>query len=146
MSVKSLYILPTNYCPLNCAHCAIQDKKAPRCDLDMDIVEKLIKDAPAQQFSVSIISGGGEPFAVDQSVLTRILTASARENLYTKMTTNVYWASSYHEACRRLEPLVDSGLKYFFISISESHQEYVKYEHIFSNSVSKNSPLIYNIL
>ncbi len=130
MNVKSLYILPTNYCPLNCAHCAVRDKNTPRYDLNMDIAEKLIHDAPSQQFSVSIISGGGEPFAIDKSVLTRILTASTRENLYTKMTTNAYWASSYHEAYKRLEPLTKSGLKHLVVSISEGHQEYVKYDQI----------------
>jgi MoaA/NifB/PqqE/SkfB family radical SAM enzyme len=130
MSIRSLYILPTDYCPLNCAHCAVQDKKKPRCDLDMDVAEQFLHDAPTQQFNVSVISGGGEPMAVNRAVLQRILRASGRENLYTKMTTNAYWATSFEEACHRLQPLAESGLKHLVVSISESHQEYVKYENI----------------
>ena len=130
MSPRSLYLLPTNYCPLNCTHCAIQDKTNPRCDLDIAIVEQLICDAPKQQFSISIISGGGEPMMVDEKILCRILQASSRENLLPKMTTNAYWATSFDEACRRLQPIVESGLKNLVISISESHQEYVKYDKV----------------
>lgn len=130
MSLRSLYILPTNYCTLNCVHCAIQNKTKLRCDLDMDIVEQLIHDAPAQRFSVSIISGGGEPMTMDESILCRILQASSRQNLYPRMTTNAYWAISFDEACRRLRPLVENGLKNIVISISESHLAYVKYNQI----------------
>ena len=130
MSLRSLYLLPTNYCSLNCAHCAIQDKTIPRYDLDMSVVEQLIHDAPKQQFSISVISGGGEPMAVDESVLCRILHASSKENLLPKMTTNSYWATSVEEACCRLKPLVENGLKHLVISISESHQEFVKLDNI----------------
>jgi sulfatase maturation enzyme AslB (radical SAM superfamily) len=129
MSLRSLYILPTNYCPLNCTHCAIQDKHAPRHDLCIDTVEKLIQEAPAQQFGISIISGGGEPMTVNGAILKRILQASNRENLYPKMTTNAYWATSFDEACRKLQPLVENGLKNIVLSISESHQEYVRYDN-----------------
>jgi MoaA/NifB/PqqE/SkfB family radical SAM enzyme len=130
MSLRSLYILLTNYCPLNCAHCAIHDQAQKRCDLNMDIVEQLIHDSSTQQFSISIISGGGEPMAVKETVLTRILQASSKGNLYPKMTTNSYWATSFDEACYRLRPLVDSGLRHLVLSVSESHQEYVKYDNI----------------
>lgn len=139
MSLRSLYILPTDYCPLNCAHCAIQDKTKPRCDLDMDVIEQLIHDAPEQQFSISIISGGGEPMAVNEATLNRILQASSRENLYPKMTTNAYWATSLDEACRRLQPLVENGLKHIVLSISEEHQEYVKYDNILNAVKAANS-------
>lgn len=139
MSLRSLYILPTDYCPLNCAHCAIQNKNKPRCDLDMDITEQLIHDAPAQQFSISVISGGGEPMTVNESSLIRILQASSKENLYPKMTTNSYWASSFEEACRKLRPLAENGLKHIVLSISESHQEYVKYNNILNAVRAANS-------
>jgi MoaA/NifB/PqqE/SkfB family radical SAM enzyme len=130
MSLRSLYILPTNYCPLNCAHCAIQDKIGLRSDLDLNIIERLIHDAPKQQFAVSVISGGGEPMTVNESILCRILKASSKENIFPTMTTNAYWATSFDEACCRLLPLVASGLKHLLISVSESHQEYVKYNNI----------------
>ena len=130
MSLRSLYILPTNYCSLNCAHCAIHDKEAPRCDLDMDVMDQLIHDAPKQQFSIFVISGGGEPMTVDEVILHRILQASSSENLYSKMTTNSYWAVSFEEACNKLQPIVGSGLKHLVISISESHQEFIKLDNI----------------
>ena len=139
MSLRSLYLLPTNYCPLTCKHCAIQDKTNPRCDLDMDVAEQLIHDAPGQQFSISIISGGGEPMTVDESVLIRILRASSRQNLYPRMTTNAYWATSFDEACDRLRPLVENGLKNMVISISESHQEYIKYDNVLNAVKAANS-------
>lgn len=139
MSLRSLYILPTDYCPLNCAHCAIQDKTKPRCDLNMDITEQLIHEAPAQRFSVSVISGGGEPMAINETVLIRILRASNRENLYAKMTTNSYWATSLDEAGRKLQPLVENGLKHVVLSISESHQEYVKNENILNAVKAANA-------
>ena len=130
MSLRSLYLLPTNYCPLNCTHCAIQDKTNPRCDLDIDVAEQLIHDAAKQQFNISVISGGGEPMTVDKTILCRILQASSRENLLPKMTTNAYWATSFEEACRRLQPLVENGLKHIVISVSESHQECIKHSNI----------------
>jgi len=83
-----------------------------------------------QQFNISVISGGGEPMTVDKSVLFRILNASSKENLYPKMTTNAYWATSLDETCRRLQPLAENGLKHIVISVSESHQEHVKYDNI----------------
>ena len=125
MSLRSLYILPTDYCPLNCAHCAIQDKTKTRCDLPVDIMEKLIQEAPAQQFNISVISGGGEPMTVNETILNQILQANSRANLYPRMTTNAYWATSLDEACRRLHPLMENGLKNLVISISESHQEII---------------------
>jgi MoaA/NifB/PqqE/SkfB family radical SAM enzyme len=98
--------------------------------LDINIVEKLIHESPLYQFGISVISGGGEPFTVDESILTRILDASRQENLYTKMTTNAYWAGSYEEAYKRLKPLAENKLRFINISVSESHQEYVKYNKI----------------
>ena len=130
MMQRSLFILPTNYCTLNCAHCAVQDKYAPRCDLRMDVVEQLIHDAPAQQFSMLVISGGGEPMTVNETILKRILQANNKENLFSRIVTNAYWATSFEETCHRLRPLAENGLKQIAVSISESHQEYVKYENI----------------
>ena len=130
MSLRSLFILPTNYCTLNCAHCAIQDKTKPRSDLKMDIVEKLIQNAQAHHFNMIVISGGGEPMTIEETVLKRIVQASNKENLYSRIVTNAYWATSFDEACHRLRPLAENGLKQIVVSVSESHQEYVKYEHI----------------
>jgi len=130
MNHRSLFILPTNYCTLNCAHCAIQDKTKPRSDLDMDTIEKLIRDTSAYHFGMLIISGGGEPMTIEETVLKRILLASRKVNLFSRIVSNAYWATSFEETIHRLRPLTENGLNQIVVSVSESHQEYVKYDNI----------------
>lgn len=139
MSLRSLFILPTNYCTLNCAHCAIHDITKPRCDLNMDTVEKLIQNASTHQFNMLVISGGGEPLTVDESILIRILQASNKENIYSRVVTNAYWATSFEETMRRLRPLVENGLRQVVVSVSEGHQKYVKYDHILNVAKATNA-------
>jgi len=140
MNFRSLFILPTNYCTFNCTHCAIQNKTIQRFDLNIDTVEKMIHDTPKLQFSKLVISGGGEPMTVKEINLNRILLASSKYNLFTRIVTNAYWAISPEETIRRLKPLAENGLKQIVISISESHQKYVKYDHIL-NAVKASSEL-----
>jgi MoaA/NifB/PqqE/SkfB family radical SAM enzyme len=96
----------------------------------MDTVEELIQDTNKHGFSVLIISGGGEPMTVNETILNRIIRASSEENLFSRLITNAYWATSFDESCHRLQPLVKNGLKHIVVSVSESHQEHVKHDFI----------------
>ena len=80
---------------------------------------------------------------LNETILNRILRVSYRENLYSRIVTNAYWATSFDEACYRLRPLAENGLKQIAISVSESHQEYVRYENVL-NVVSAANALNLN--
>lgn len=131
MSAKSLYILPTDYCPLNCSHCAIEEsRRKEKISLEMALIENIVDKSLEYNFQIGVISGGGEPFAMNKKTLSDIVKHFKNKNLYSKISTNGFWGTSYASAYESLKPLQDSGLDQLVISVSDGHQEYVKQEDI----------------
>lgn len=76
-----------------------------------------------------VVFTGGECFLLGDK-LTEIVRHVGSLNKMTRVVSNGYWAISYEEAIRRLEPIVSAGLTEINFSTGDNHQKYVPFKHI----------------
>ena len=73
-------------------------------------IVKYIDEAIATYPSIKIlVLTGGECFLL-QDVLIKTIEYAKSKNLLTRVVTNAYWATTYENAVKRLEPIVRAGL------------------------------------
>lgn len=127
--INSLYILPTNYCTLKCAHCAVNsaptnEKKA----LSLDMIKNLLDNSA--NFKIAVISGGGEPMTLDKEYLVQLIRMLKSKGLYVKLTTNGYWGRTCDDAAAGIECLKNAGVDQLTVSVTTSHLQFVSYANL----------------
>lgn len=78
---------------------------------------------------ISVVFTGGEPLLKQQDVLETIRYASAH-NLWTRIVTNSYWATSPEIAVKKLRRLKEAGLSELNLSCDDLHQENIPIERV----------------
>lgn len=105
-----LTIAPTHKCTASCKNCCFGCNPSIEKVLSYKEIVKYIDEAIATYPSIKIlVLTGGECFLL-QDVLIKTIEYAKSKNLLTRVVTNAYWATTYENAVKRLEPIVRAGL------------------------------------
>ena len=131
---ECLTIMLTNQCPLRCAHCGPRSGPKEKGALDLSTVTAALDLARSRSCRMVNFSGG-EPFILGQ-FLVDCVRAAAERGILPRVTTGAYWSATETMAARRLDPLVEAGLRQLFISCSDSHSEFVPFSNVIKATVA----------
>ena len=127
MNYKTLAIMITSKCDINCGMCCEGDVN------DIDIAEvdmlkflmTLDEETPIENIAIT----GGEPF-LKVDLMEEIIKVSKKHNKNTSVITNANWCVNIENTYEILSKLKSLGLDYIGISYDEFHQKYVDVEKI----------------
>lgn len=117
---KSLILLFTLKCPLECKHCIVDSNPRRSEGLAPDSVIRLIDEAAAAGIK-TIGFTGGDPF-VRRADLQRFVARVTKHEMQTVIVTSAFWASSEDQAVRILE--LFRGIYMLGISTDSYHQQF----------------------
>jgi hypothetical protein len=98
----------TNGCNISCPNCGMSAKSVTNCDILPDkILKKIIMEL--SDFGIPGVSiTGGEPFTAFSNLLAFINECRGAVDVV-KLTTNAFWAKTYHSAKEYLQQLKGGG-------------------------------------
>lgn len=140
ISPYTLSISPTHRCTAECTNCCFGCN--PRISYTMDIYEikRIIVEVTDSYPTIKVVVfTGGECFLLGEK-LTEIIKFAHKKNLFTRVVTNAYWATTPYQAKQRLKKLVDAGLSEINFSTGIEHQKYVKVDNV-TNAVEASVSL-----
>jgi organic radical activating enzyme len=123
---KSLILLFTFRCPLECKHCIVDSNPRRSEGLKTNLVLQLIDEAATLGIQ-TIGFTGGDPF-VRQADLRRFVARVAEHGMQAVIVTSAFWANSLEQALRTLEPF--SSIYMLGISTDTHHREYTSINKI----------------
>lgn len=125
-----LTIAPTYKCTAACKHCCF--RCTPKIDvrLDVDLMHNYIDEA-VNSFKTlkGVVFTGGECFVLADE-LPSLIERATSYNLFTRVVSNGYWATTLDNAIEKLRPLVNAGLKEINFSTGDNHQKFVSLKNI----------------
>jgi hypothetical protein len=132
MKLRRIGILITNRCNIECKHCYINCGPHRSGNLELDLAERLLREAKELGLSgPDIHLGGGEAFLYFDRVM-EILEIAARLEMtpLAWVETNCFWCTSDDIARDRLTRLHKAGAGKIWMSTDPYHQEYVPFENV----------------
>lgn len=124
---RSLGIVLTLRCPLECAHCGVSSGPARNEAVGGDWLVSSIREAgPKQRLRLLMITGG-EPF-LEPTRLKAILREAAEFGIQASVDTSAHWASGLIHARRFLEKF--PGLTHLNVSADAFHEPFVPLGHV----------------
>lgn len=125
-----LTIAPTYKCTAACKHCCF--RCTPKITKRMDTATMLrYMDEAISTFKTikGVVFTGGECFLVAKD-LPLLISRATNYNLFTRIVSNGYWATTFDTATNKLRPLVEAGLKEINFSTGDNHQKFVPLDNI----------------
>jgi len=127
----TISLLTTFQCTASCKNCCFGCTPAIKAKMTlkqmMEYVDKSI-DAYSETIKVLVLTGG-EPFLLGE-FLPKIINYATNKGLSVRVVTNGYWAKNDKIAYKKLQHLVESGLKEINFSTGDDHLEWVSYDNI----------------
>jgi hypothetical protein len=118
----------STHCNIRCAHCVAAGSVPAYQKMELARAKEIIRD-----MAVAGVSGisftAGEPFLFFDDLL-ELVELCRENNIYTRIVTNGYWASTPDTANHRLGLLKQHGLCQLRISASRWHQEHVPLQNV----------------
>lgn len=131
MREKSLFILPTAYCTLNCDHCAVSSGPHKSIDsISICKISEVLSVSKQLRFGDVHISGGGEPLTLSDDYIKDLLHTISNYGYFINLTTNGFWASTKKAAYEKMRFLSENGLNQIVVSLSESHLKFIPFKYI----------------
>jgi MoaA/NifB/PqqE/SkfB family radical SAM enzyme len=131
MREKTLFILPTAYCTLNCDHCAISSGPNKSTDsLSISKINEVLEKSKQIGFGDVHISGGGEPLTLSDVYIKGLLHTISNYGYFINLTTNGFWATTKTKALEKMKFLSENGLNQIIVSLSESHLKFIPFNNI----------------
>lgn len=125
-SLKSLVLLMTLRCPLECAHCVVESNPRRREELDIETMRQLIREG--KQLGVQTLGlTGGEPM-LNPKLVYNLHSLATSLGMKTIMITSAFFAVTKARAIALLEPLADLHL--LGLSTDSYHQDFVGVDRI----------------
>ncbi len=115
-------------CNIRCAHCVAAGDIAVHGKMELAQAKEIIREM-AEAGVAGISFTAGEPFIYFDDLL-ELVNLSRKCNIYTRIVTNSYWATSQEKAEERLGLLKESGLSQLRMSYSRWHQQHVPPGHV----------------
>lgn len=122
-------ILATYKCTAACENCCFGSNPSMTKRLDLADILAFIEEGAAYGHCKLVVFSGGECFLLGDDLVTAVERATSL-GLATRCVTNGYWAKSLKHGRRRLQTLVDAGLKQINISTGDYHQQWVAQETV----------------
>ena len=117
-------------CNIQCTHCVAADDNPPISPVKMELERaKEIIEEMAEAGVTGISFTAGEPFIYFDDLL-QLIAVCHRLQIYSRVVTNSYWASSPKKTNERLVGLKDNGLCQLRMSFSRWHQQHVPRQNI----------------
>ena len=110
-------------CNIRCAHCVAAGDIAVHGKMELARAKKSIREM-AEAGVTGISFTAGEPFIYFDDLL-ELVNLCRKCNIYTRIVTNSYWATTQEEAKERLGLLKKGGLSQLRMSYSRWHQQHV---------------------
>jgi len=131
-------------CNIKCSHCVAADdsQQTPPVKMDLERAKEIIREM-AEAGVTGISFTAGEPFIYFDDLL-QLIALCHNLQIYSRVVTNSYWASSPEKAEERLAKLKDRGLCQLRMSFSRWHQQHVPQHNIVNaaNGCIKNNVTI----
>ncbi len=120
MNLKSIHLLLTYSCNLECDHCFLYCSPRSKGTFTIHQIKELLKEVKKIESIDSLGFEGGEPFLMYPLLLEAVRLANL-QGLETAIQTNGYWSNGKEDAGLWLRPLHDAGLSYIDISADLFH-------------------------
>ncbi len=128
-------------CNIKCSHCVAADdsQQSRPVKMDLERAKEIIREM-AEAGVTGISFTAGEPFIYFDDLL-QLIALCHNEQIYSRVVTNSYWASSPEKAEELLVKLKDHGLCQLRMSFSRWHQQHVPQHNIVhaANGCIKNN-------
>ncbi len=136
ISPLEVTLIVTNQCTASCKNCCFQCNPQNKDRLSLPEMKQHIDNALDSYSTIKLlIITGGECFILGEELNDIVKYASDR-NLYVRVVTNGYWATTLENAYYKLEKLVEVGLKEINFSTGDEHQVFVPYNNIVFGIIS----------
>ncbi len=122
-------------CNFECDHCSIGSSPREFTVLELDYLEKVIREAYWIPSIKVVVFTGGEPTLFPEH-LKRGIKLAADLGFVTRLVTNAWWASTYERARKFLEELATLGLRELNISFDRFHLPHLQRFGGFTNVVN----------
>lgn len=132
---KTLSLITTHQCTAACDHCCFSCTPKVTKRIPYEKLIQLINDAAQIPSMQVVVFTGGECFLLGEQ-LNRLIELSTSHQLKTRCITNGYWAVNEGVAQKRVQALVDSGLKEINFSTGEHHSKFVPIDRIIHGAVA----------
>ncbi len=120
MELKSIHVLLTYSCNLECDHCFLYCSPRSKGTFTIHQIKELLREVKSIGSIESLGFEGGEPFLMYPLLVESIRLAN-QQGLKTSIQTNAYWANSEEDAELWLQPLFKAGLSYIDVSADLFH-------------------------
>ena len=127
--LQTLVFSVTNRCPARCQDCPIVYEEGPRHTLTVEEMIRIFDEVISWGTLKLVVFTGGEPFLLGDE-LRKIVAYVSSHNIFTRIVTNAYWATSNAVARRILEDFKEAGLTEINVSCDDYHQEFIPLEYI----------------
>ena len=126
---KSLCFLTTRKCTAACENCCFGCSPNETAFLPVDRMHTYLDQALELPSIRIVVFSGGECFLLGGK-LDELVKHASENSLSTRFVSNGYWATSKSVARKRLEHLVECGLKEANFSTGDNHMKYVNPRNI----------------
>jgi len=109
-------------CPVTCKYCVTKSGRHNGPWLSAEFMISAMEETAAFGLLRGVVFTGGEPLVKRKEVETAVRFAASR-NLWSRIVTNAYWATTPQRAVDTLLPLKEAGLSEINFSCDDLHQE-----------------------
>ena len=110
-------------CNARCGHCVAADESPAAAKMDLDKAKQIIQEmARCNVAGISFTAGEPLLFLNDICQLIRLCK---KNNIYTRVVTNGFWAKSQTNSDRVVAHLMANGLSQLRLSFSRWHQQHI---------------------
>jgi organic radical activating enzyme len=136
-------------CNYRCPSCLVGDKLSSKDHLSYEEAVKIIDSAGDLETIGAVAFVGGEPFLVHPLMVRIAKYVFGHYHVPLTASTNSYWAKSLENACLKLEPLAQYGMKSLLLSWDDFHALFGNIQQIANAVTACNKfdiqPVIQNI-
>lgn len=116
-------------CPISCKYCVTESGMWHGPFLSSDFMKEVIDEGLELGNLIAIVFTGGEPLLKKREVKGALRYASQHQ-LWTRIVTNAFWATTPKTALRILGDLQEAGLSEINLSCDDLHQEHIPMERV----------------
>lgn len=121
-------------CNIRCGHCVAADASPGSSRMDFERAKNIIQEM-ARCHVTGISFTAGEPLLFLDDICG-LIQVCRENNIYSRVVTNGYWATSEDHSDRVVSALKSHGLSQLRLSFSRWHQQHIKQGNILNAAVS----------
>ncbi len=127
--ISQLVFSVTHDCPISCTYCVTRSGPFGRPFLDAPFMCGVIDELTDLGELRLIVFTGGEPLLRGSEVMETLRHAASLD-IWTRIVTNAFWATTPAAASDMLKELTDAGLREINFSCDDFHQKHIPIDNI----------------